>query len=410
MKAILRQTSVLLLAQVLTKIVGFFYTIFLARTLGVAEFGLFTVALAYFSIVSSIADFGFNRYLIREVAKDKLKASELICNIAILRLTLTSIIFGVFALSLYLLDPDKLRVSLILVAVLAILPQGVALTFDGVFIAIHKLQFSAIALIASGLTTAVFGFYLVSGGLGNMGAVNALILGQIIYVLVLFAFLLKHKIVPLNVVTTVILKKALRESLPYGLLGVLGLLYFRIDSLLLSYIRGNFETGLYGAAYKFLEAIIFIPSSFAAALFPALAKLHNVNLKEMKNLYFKSLRLMVFLGLITLTGYIFILPLVVTQFLPGYIQSIESIRILSLSIPFIFAATPGVQVLLSTDKYLKTVLGLSVFTVLFNVILNILFIPRFGFIGASWVTVFSDVLSFVIFYLLVTEKVFHEKK
>lgn len=405
MKAILRQTSWLVAAQVLTKAVGFFYTIFLARSLGVEEFGLFTVALAYFSIVSSIADFGFNRYLVREVARDHLKASELLCNIGMLRLTLTSVIFAIFSIILYLLDPDKMRVSLILLAVLAILPQSIALTFDGIFIGIQKLQFSAISLIVSSLSISIIGFYLVSIGLGSIGAINALILGQMIYVLVLFIFLYRHKIVPLSVVKLSIIKKTLIGSLPYGLLGVLDLIYFRIDAVILNYLRGNYETGLYGAAYKFLEAIIFIPAAFAAALFPTLAKMHGRNLSEMKGFFFKSLKIMGMLGVVTMLLYIGLLPIIIKTLLPNYMKAIDVLKILSLSIPFIFLSTPGVQVMLSSDKYLKEILLFSVFTVVFNISLNLLFIPEYGLLAAAVITVLSATLSFSIFYLFIVKKV-----
>ena len=323
-----------------------------------------------------------------------------------LRLTLISVIFGIFSVSLYLLDPDKLRVSLILLTVLAVLPQAVALTFDGIFVALQKLQFSAFALIVSSLTTALFGFYFVVLGFGTLGAVNALIIGQVVYVLILFILLYFYKGLFFSKVTLQILKQAFVGSLPYGLLGVLGLLYFRIDTVLLSYLKGNYQTGLYGAAYRFLEAIIFLPSSFAAALFPTLAKLHDDNLVEMKKLYYKSLRLMAVLGLFVLIFYITILPIFIKLFLPNYLEAINVIKILSLSIPFIFLSTPGVQVILSSDKYLKEVMFLSIFTLVFNIILNLLFIPQFGLLAAALITVLSDVLSFIIFYLFINKKVF----
>lgn len=403
MRSILKQTTWLILSQVLTKIIGFFYTIFLARILGVSDFGLFTVAIAYFSIISSISDFGFNRFLIREIATDKLKAPELLWNICMLRLTLTSVIFAIFSITLYILDPDKVRVSLILLSVLAILPQSIALTFDGIFTALQKLQFSAISIFVSSLLTATAGFYLVGKGFGPMGAVNALIFGEVIYVVVLGYFLYKNKMLSLSKISTKILKQTLIGSLPYGLLGVLGLLYFRIDAIILSYLRGSFETGLYGVAYKALEAVIFIPGSFSAALFPEFVKLQS-NVSEMKKVYFKSLRFMTILGIVIGLGYLFILPLFISTFLPQFLQAIPAIRILAFSIPFIFMSAPGVQVMLSTDKYLKPVIGFSILTVIFNIILNLIFIPQFGFLATSWVTVASDVLSFAIFFQL-TKKV-----
>lgn len=406
MRNILKQTSWLFFSQAFTRLISFFYIIYLARILEVSDFGLYTVALAYFSIISSIADFGFNRFLIREVARDRLQAPQLLWNIAILRLTLTSVMFAIFSIFLYALDQDKMRVSLILLATLAILPQSIAFTFDAIFVAVQKLQFSAVALFAAGLSTALVGFILVGNGFGPTGAVAALITGQGIYCLVLMAFLYRHQGFSLSAINLSIIKKITIGSLPYGLLGVLGLVYFRIDTVLLSYIKGNFETGIYGAAYKFLEAIIFVPGTFSAALFPILARLHGENMPQMKKIYFKSVKLMAIIGMALLLAYILILPSLIRLFLPNYLQAIEAIKILSLSIPFIFIATPGVQVLFSSERYLKTIILLSLFTVAFNIILNLIFIPQFGFRAAAWITVASDILSFGIFYLLIVKKIF----
>lgn len=410
MKSILKQTSLLFFAQTLTRFISFFYIIYLARTLGVSDFGSYTVALAYFSIISSVADFGFNRFLIREVARDRSQASQLFWNIVALRLTLTAVLFAVFSIALYLLDSDKMRVSLILLATIALLPQAIALTFDAIFIARQKLQFSAIALFVSSLATVSAGFFLVRNGFGSTGAVIALIVGQVIYATVLISFLYWHQGFFLSAINLSIIKKVIIGSLPYGLLGILGLLYFRIDTLLLSYIKGNFETGIYGAAYKFLEAAIFIPSAFSSALFPVLARTHESSPIDLRKLYFKALQIMLGLGLLVLLGYVLILPVIIKILLPNYLSSIQAIMILSLSIPFMFIQVPAVTVLLSTDKYLKPVLKLSILSLIFNIGANLIFIPKFGFVAASWVTVTSEILSFVIFFLLIKNKILYKLK
>lgn len=406
MRAILKQSSWLFMAQAVARIISFFYIIFLARSLGVDDFGLYTVALAYFSIISAFADFGFNRFLIREVAKDKAAAPDLICNIVILRLAITSIFFAIFSLILYLFDPDKMRVSLTLLATLAILPQSVALTLDGVFIAIQKLKISGLTILFTGFSTAFLGFFLVSAGFGAFGGVNALLLGQMIYVGILIIVLRKNKILKLTHVNKETIKKVILGSLPYGMLGVLGLLYFRIDTILLSYLRGSFETGIYSAGYKFLEAVTFIPAGFSAALFPVLSRLHIHDKDSIAKLYFKSLKVMLGFGIVTLLAFILILPTVIRVFLPNYISSISVVLILSLSIPFMFAHVPAVSVLFSTEKYLKKILTLSVITLLFNIVLNLILIPQYGFIGAAWVTLASEVLSFVLFFIFLRIRVF----
>ncbi|OGE64220.1 hypothetical protein A3J13_00645 [Candidatus Daviesbacteria bacterium RIFCSPLOWO2_02_FULL_36_8] len=406
MKEILKQSSWLIGAQILSRIIGFFYTIFLARNLGVSDYGLFSVGLAYFSIISSFSDFGFNRYLIKEASQKENTKWELLWNLMALRLTLICIFFGIFSVLLYLFDGNRLRVSVILLASLAVLPQTIAITFDGLFIALRKLQFSAIALITSSLGTVLLGFFMISKGFGVIGAVNALILGQFLFVLT-FVYLLYRKLgFKSSQIGILVIKKALVGSLPYGLLGILGLLYFRIDTVLLSYLRGNFETGIYGAAYKFFEAITFIPAALSTALFPVLAKLHDVNQEQVIKLYFKSLKILFTISLLVVIGYFYLLPIIIQLLLPSYLPAVKAIVILTLAIPFMFCHYPAVQVLLSTDKYFKPVITISIILLSLNIVLNLIFIPIYGFIAASWITVFSEALSFLIYFRFLRVKVF----
>lgn len=405
MQQIFKQSSYLFFAQIITRIIGFFYTIYLAKSLGVLDFGLFSVSLGYFSIISAISDFGFNRFLIREIAKDKLKAGQLLCTTIMLRLTLAAVFFAIFSVILYSLDPDKMRVSIVLVATMAILPQSVALTFDAIFVALQKLQFSAVSLFISSLSTVATGVYLINNGFGIVGAVNALIFGQIILVISLGLFLYKHQKLVLYSIDISMIKQAVIGSIPYAILSILGLLYFRIDIVLLSYLKGSFDAGIYGVAYKFLEAVTFVPSAFSLALFPILAKIHESSLGNVKKLYFKSLKIMLGLGIVTTAAYLLILPQIINIFLPKYLLSIQAIKVLSLSIFFMFMHTPAVVVLLSTDKYLRQVLILSTSTLIFNISANLIFIPRFGFMGASIVTVLSEAVSFLIFFYLLRVKI-----
>lgn len=405
---IFKNSTYLLAAQAFTKFVSFFYTIYLARALGVEDFGLYIVALSYFSLVAAIGDFGITRFLVREVAKDTHNAQVLLVNILMLRLSLLSVFFGFFALAIHLYDPDRMRSALTMLAVLAVIPQAVALTFDGVFVAFQRLSYSSIGLVVLSLTSAFLGYFFVLSGNGPLGAAAGLVFGQVIYAIVMGGILLKMQVKIFSKVTAKILIDILKGSLPYGLLGVLGLLYFKVDTILLSYLKGSYETGIYGAGYKFLEAVIFIPSAISTAMFPVLAKLHEGSIVKVRKLYYKSLGIFVGLSLLIFAAYLLILPWFIVTYLPQYLPSIDVIRILSFSLPFMFAHSPGVLVLLSTDRYLKPIIALSFLTLGFNVIANLIFIPKYGFIGSAYITVFSEILSFVVFYLLLRTRVFKE--
>lgn len=404
----MRQSSWLFLAQVVGRGIGFFYTIFLARSLGVSDFGLYSAALAYYSLFAALADFGFSRFLVREIVRGSLKIAEVFSNITILRLTVTSLLLAAFSLPLYIFDPDKFRVSLTLLTVLTVLPLSITQTVDSIFIAMQKMKLSAISLVVLNIATIITGVFLVNSGFGVTGAAVALIFGQLVYLIILLILLKTQKVPLLAIVRTKTLKQAVVGSLPYGLLAILGLIYFRIDTLMLSYLRGNFETGIYSAGYKFLEAAVFIPNALAVALFPALAKLHDQNLKEIKKLFFQSIKVMMLFAAALLLAYNLILPSFIEAFLPQYLLSIDVIRILSLTIPFMFVYVPISQILLASDKYLKQVILFSFIPLIFNIILNLKFIPAYGFLAASWVTVASDILSAAIIIFFINKYIFKQ--
>lgn len=399
-RKILKNSAWLFTAQALVKVISFFYTIFLARSLGVSDFGLYVTALAYFALISSVADFGFNRFLIREGARNLEKLSVYLYCTVFLRLVLTTLVFLIFSLWLYLVDPDNLRAKLSILAVLAVLPQSLALTFDAVLVAIQKLKFSALSLLGLSLLTTIVGISLILMGFGPLGAVGAVLFGQTGYVLLLFYSLNLNHLTFKPTFSWDEIKIIIKGSLPYGILSVLGLLYFKIDTLLLSYLKGPVSAGFYGAAFKFLEALVFIPSALATALFPVLAKLHDEDISQIKKIYFSAVKLLGLLSLPVFISFFFLLPYVIRFLLPQYLPSIQALQILSLAIPFMFIHVPGVLVLISSDKYLKPMILLSIFTLTFNIVLNFLLIPQFDFIGASWVTVLSEALSFLIFFTL----------
>lgn len=398
MKKILKQTSYVFLAQALGRVIGLFYTIFLARNLGVSDFGLYTVALAYFYLISSIVDFGFNRFLIREIAQNRSKITELFSNISLLRLTFSSLIFACFAITLYFFDPDKLRVYLSLLVVLAILPQSLGQTIEGVFIALRKLQFSAIVLLVTSIITAISGIVLVTSGFGPSGAAIALSLGQFVYALFLLYLLRKQNIKILSEVTIPIFKKVIYGSLPYGVLIVLGLIYFRIDVLLLSYLKGGFDTGIYGVAYRFLEAALIIPIALSTALFPVFSK---VTAEKTYKLYKRSVLILVILSFFVLAMYYVLLPSFIKIFLPNYSFSIDVIKILALSIPFFFISSLQASFLMSQEKLLNQLIKISIFMIVLIVILNLFLIPKYSFIGAAWVTVISEFILVLMFSVLI---------
>lgn len=408
LRNIFKNSIYLLFAQSSIKVISFFYSIYLAKSLGVEGFGLYVVALTYFSLLSAISDFGFNRFLIKEGAINQENVQKYIGASILIRASLVSVFFASLSIWFLFFDKDSLRVAISNLAILAVLPQAFSFTFDSILASRQQFKYSAMGLLVLSFATTVSGVFLVGFGFGPIGAVVSLILGQIIYAAFLVMVGRKNLMLSLRVKDSYI-KDILKGSIPFGILAIHGMLYFKIDTLLLSYIRGSVETGLYGAVYRFLESIIFIPSAFSAASFPVLANLHHTSPHELKRVYFKSLKALGGLSIVILLGFVLVLPVIIRMFLQEFIPAIPVLYILSLTIPFMFLHAAGVQVIMSTDKYIKAVFTLSLVTLGFNVLLNLLLLPKYGYIAAAWVTVLSEALSFIIFFIFIQKRIFkHE--
>lgn len=404
-RSLFKNSAWIFLSQVIVKGISFVYTIFLANRLGVEGFGLYSAALAYFSLFSSFSDVGLSRYLIREGARNNNELNRLLTTTVILRLALVLLLLFGSLILLQALDQDPMRRYLSILAMLAVIPQAVALTFDGALVAVQKIKLSSIGVLTLSLLTTSLGFYFINNGYGETGALSALIIAEILYAMLMCYFVVTSKIhFPYTPGILQDTKKILKGSLPYGILGVLGLIYFKIDTLLLSYLRDSYETGLYSASYRFLEALVFIPSAVATAAFPVLSKLHEVDNAQVKRIYLSSVKVLGGLSILITLGYLFILPTLIQTFLPEYRTSVGVIRILALTIPFMFIHVPAAVVLLTSDRFLKPVIFLSLLTVGFNLIGNLIFIPIYGVYAAAWITVLSEVLSFVVFFWLLYAK------
>lgn len=406
LRNISKNSAYLLLAQGLIKVISFFYSIFLAKSLGVEGFGLYVVALTYFSLLSSISDFGFNRFLIKEGAIDNLSVRKYIGASILIRATLVSVALAGLSLWFTFFDKDTYRVALSNLAILAVLPQAISFTFDSILASRQKFNLSALGLLILSITTTFMGVFLITRGYGPFGAIISLLIGQVIYAGFLLVLLGRDNFKFILSAKDNQVKEIIKGSVPFGILAILGMLYFKIDTLMLSYIRGSEETGLYGAAYRFLESIIFIPSAISAAMFPVLARMHQSNPWDLKKMYVKSIKFLGLMSIMVLAGFVIILPLIIRLYLEEFIPAIPVLYILSLTIPFMFIHASGVQIIMSTDKYIKQVFLLSLVTLAFNVTLNLIFLPKFGYIAAAWITVLSEAFSFVVFFALLRKKVF----
>jgi O-antigen/teichoic acid export membrane protein len=403
-RRVVRNTLWLLLSQGGVRLIGFAMGTVLARYFGAADFGTYIFVMTYVSYFGIAADAGLGRYLIRDVARERHRAAEYLAQIVALRVVLSAVAYALMLVVALLTRADLDRLGFIAVAGFSLFTGAVAGALASVFNAREEMHVTAFFGVLSSIGTAAFVFAALAAGAGlpaTFVAVSLANLPPLGYLLLMWRRTPRGTpalgLLPATGVDPAFWARALRQSYPYALLGVVGVIYFRIDALMLTWMKGPEATGIYTAAYRLLDAVTDAPGVIVAAMFPALARLHRESRVKLRRAYRTVMLVLTLLGLpVMLAMIVFADPVITLLYGEGFADSVTVLRLLAVAVFLIFVDTANTMLLYSGDN-LNTVLVLSLGTTAGNVLLNLILIPRYSYNGAAVATILSTVLSLLIF-------------
>jgi O-antigen/teichoic acid export membrane protein len=191
--------------------------------------------------------------------------------------------------------------------------------------------------------------------------------------------------------------KKLLAAWPISLTLLLNVVYFRIDTFILSKYFSFAEVGIYNLSYQVFQSILVLPTFIMNSFYPILVASHN----ESQNKFFKQVKISVLLlFVIAIFGSIltyFLSPVIISLIAGqnGFAGSIESLRILSFSFPAFFVSSILMWTMVTLKRY-KLMMAIYFLGLLANFFLNLYFIPRYSYIASSWVTGISEYLILVL--------------
>jgi O-antigen/teichoic acid export membrane protein len=389
---ITKNVGVLFISQMLSYVLGFFTLIYSARYLGVEGFGTLSLALAFTGIFSVCMDLGLSTLTIREVARDKSLAKEYVANITFIKIVMTILTLLLIFIIVQLLGYDPQTMQVVYVIALYTVFTTFSQLFYAVFQAYEKMEYQSIGTILSSFLLLV-GVFLAIYFKFNLVQFSLIyvVSGASILVYALFTYSQKFSLpkVSFNIEQW---KSLIKESWPFAITGISINLYLWVDTIILSVIQGPDAVGLYNASYKLIMVLLFIPIVFNNAVFPLMSQ-YYISSKESLSLTFeKLLKTMILVAIPIGIGTVLIAKKVIlmiygTQFLGGVL----ALQILIWSTVLIFARSPFERVLESSNRQL-TVTKVFFIGAAFNVVMNIIVIPRYSYVGASIITVLTDAI------------------
>ncbi|MCL5958445.1 MAG: oligosaccharide flippase family protein [Chloroflexi bacterium] len=383
--------------QLLNKAVDAAFAMLMLRLLGPENIGKYTFAIivvGYFEILTS---FGLNTLLTREVAKDRSLGNRYLANTAIVRLLLTAgsapIIAGLILFWQATNGLDAATVWAIVLLAVALVPANIAGALSSVFYAHERMEYPAAISLVTTLLKVTLGVVALLAGWGFVGLAAVSILVNLLTALI-FGFLVRGVLFkPRLELDWKLSRGMMGVSLPLMINILLATLFFRIDIVLLQWIKGPVIVGFYATAYKFIDGLSIIPTSFTVALFPVLSRYADSSRESFVRAYILAVRLLLMVGVPIAVGTFFLAePIVLLfggrQYLPHSVIALQAV-ILFLPFSYLNSVTQYVLIALNQQRFITLSF---VIAAAFNISGNLILIPRYSYVGAAIITILSEIV------------------
>ncbi len=383
-----RQVAALASGRTAAALLSALWFVVAARQLTTKEFGSLALLLSLAMMTAFMTDLGMSSLLAREVAGDASVARMAVARVVRTRIVLT---LGVVALlgAAYAVGGGVSPILVPLVFAVSLLATTVHTTSAVALRALGRAGVEATNEVLARLFVLLAGSAVLVAGAGLIGAVVVYVVADVISAVVLGRVLAKTTHAERSRTDSIDLR--IRSAWTVAASGVASSVYFRLDTWLLSSIKGTAVVARYGAAYRCFEALLLPATAVASLSVPHTATLSGAELrKRLRHLSRVSALVTAPLALVTAVA---AGPLLRTVFGPQYAGSAHVLRILAVGAVVSAAIAPLVTPLaLRGSRVVRHVLvALGV-----NFVANLIVIPSAGATGAAVTTVACEALLLVL--------------
>ena len=376
--------------------IGLAVGVWVARYLAPERFGLLSYVTAFVGLFMPLGKLGVDGIVIRDIVRSPDDAKELLGSSFLLMLVGSLLIIIMSFCTIVFLRPNEKMVWL-MVAVVAC--GYIFRSFEVInlwFRSQLKSKFMVIAQNAAILLNSLFKIFLILAG------------AKVFYFALAFATEGVFAAIGLIFVYHISggklrqwqpqidrSKSLLKEGWPLIFASIFALIYLQIDQIMLGQMLGNKALGIYSAAVRISSVFYFIPMAITHSVFPSLVE----SKKRGEQFYYQRMEYLfilmaIFSYAIAIPIGLFSNPIIKIMYGMEYLEAghILSVHIFSAIILFIgIARGPWVTI----EGYFKFVMFSNLAAGIVNIILNILFINKFGIIGAAYATLISYFVTYI---------------
>jgi O-antigen/teichoic acid export membrane protein len=374
--------------EVIVKLVSLGLWAAIARELGRDDLGRWAFALAVVSVIWTVSGFGLDRMALRDIARDPDAVDRVFWPLAGLKFALGAVCLSIALAGMWLGGYDGTTIALVAVIGAQNLLGHFTTSAVIVFQAHEAMQYWFWVKVPIGLLGAALGIVtvLAGGGIVLVGFMNQVI-AEIVALTIALAILARRFRRPPFRLQLATWRDHLRVGAPFGFQEGIGQIIFRFDTIALSFLTTTAVVGSYGAAFRLVEATLFLVWSLGTSVLPMYSYLEPGGRPSLASVFEGSVKLVLALLLPISTALVILAPAVVDAIygLPRYAATVPVLRILAFSVAC-YGVGHLAGILLLVRRPGRITVRLTAAVAAFNVIGCIALIPPLGARGAAIAT------------------------
>ncbi len=392
-----------LASKAMGMVIGIVTIVLLTRYLGKNGFGEYSTIVAWLQFFGIFVDWGLYLVTLSELGKASSQSEEekIIGNILSLRI-ISALTVLLLSAGLVWLTPYSLTVKLgVVVLMWSTYAVLINQLLTAVFQAKLAMHIGSLVEIIGKTIGLIFLVVIIKRQLGLLSIVAAISLSNLINLSIMFWLANKYVKIKLYFNTSY-LKKIIKLSAPLAVLAIFNILYFKTDTLILSWFRPPDEVGIYTAPYRILEVLVSLPPVILGLILPSLSSHWQQNDFQHFQLELKRSFAIFHILIIPLVvgGIVIARPLMI--FLAGYefAESTIVLQILLIATAFIFYSqllSYSLVAMHKQQKIVKYIIAIS----LSALALYFVFIPRFSYLAAALITAIAEAAVMFAYYFVI---------
>jgi len=402
---IAKNSVMILLARIFQMVTSFILMAIIARHLDPELFGDYAFIRNFVPIFLVVIYFGIQQIIVRQIARDKVNAGAYLGTAVLLRSAIAVVMVLIIVLVVKILRLSPRMASAIYIMIFAEILLAYAMLFISVFRAFEKMEYEMATTFISYTILLLLVLAVVYFNMGFFWLFVAIALANFVQLFLGFYLCYTKFVRPIFQIDFKLWKYLIKEAVFIGTSLCFISAAFRIDVLIIKALKGSTEVALFHAPHRLILNLMVFAFAFSSSLFPVFSRLAiSTTHDKLRFVYEKVFKFyLVFTLPVSLLGAVFADKIILIIFGEKFLPAVISLQILIWATSFLFINNLTGILLTSLNKQKYNLIS-AFLCFCINLILGLMLVPGFGFVGASIATFISYfILCVTSFYFITRE-------